>query len=75
MTSENRFSRPALLNEHGAAAYIGLSVAFLRAARCRGLSDRTPSPPYLKLGRAVRYDRADLDAWLDARRVASRVTE
>lgn len=59
-----------LLDEVAAAAHIGMSVAFLRAARCRGtLGNRSPGPPYHQLGRSVRYDRADLDAWLDARRV------
>ncbi len=70
MTPENDSqSRPALLNEHAAAQYLGISVAFLRSARCRGLGNRPP-PPYLKLGRAVRYRRADLDAWLDAQVIA-----
>jgi len=59
-----------LLDEVAAAAHIGMSVAFLRAARCRGrLGNRSPGPPYLQLGRSVRYDRADLEAWLDAQRV------
>lgn len=61
-----------LLNEADAARHIGMSVAFLRAGRCHGLvGNRTPSPTYLKLGRSVRYARADLDAWLAARRRVS----
>jgi hypothetical protein len=63
-------SRRDLLDEVAAADHIGMSVAFLRSARCRGvLGNRTPPPPYLQIGRAVRYDRADLDNWLTARRV------
>jgi hypothetical protein len=59
-----------LLDEKAAAAHIGMSVSFLQAGRLNGtLGNRTPSPPYLHLGRSVRYDRADLDAWLNARRV------
>lgn len=59
-----------LLNEVAAASYIGMSVAFLRMGRSRGvLGNRTPPPPYLKLGRHVRYERSDLDTWLNARRV------
>jgi hypothetical protein len=62
--------RRELLDEKAAAAHIGMSVAFLQAARLRGtLGNRTPPPPYLHLGRSVRYDRADLDDWLTARRV------
>jgi predicted DNA-binding transcriptional regulator AlpA len=59
-----------LLSEAAAAKLIGMSVAFLRMDRCRGtLGNRTPPPPYLKLGRTVRYDRADLDSWLTERRI------
>ncbi len=59
-----------LVDENEAAKMIGMSVAFLRAARYRGiLGNRTPAPPHLRLGRSVRYDRAELAAWLAARRV------
>ncbi|MGD9597626.1 MAG: helix-turn-helix transcriptional regulator [Steroidobacteraceae bacterium] len=69
--------KPELLDEHDAAAYVGMSTAFLRCGRMHGkLGNRTPSPPFLKLGRAVRYDRRDLDAWLAERRfIASGVRE
>lgn len=63
-------SRPELLTEGAAADYIGMSVSFLRMARSRGvLGNRTPPPPHFELGRTIRYNRADLDAWLDGRRV------
>lgn len=53
-----------------AAEHIGMSVAFLRAARSRGvLGNQTPPPPHYLIGRAVRYDIAELDAWIAARRV------
>lgn len=59
-----------LLDEHGAASHISMSVAYLRADRVRGHpGNRTPGPPYIKLGRAIRYDVRDLDAWIDAHRV------
>ncbi len=62
-------TRPSL-PESEAAAYIGMSVPFLRADRCRGhIGNRTPGPAYFKLGRRVRYAIADLDAWLAAHRV------
>lgn len=63
-------NRPRLLDERAAAAYIGMSPAYLRMDRYRGhVGGRTPGPAYLRLGRAIRYDTADLDAWLAARRV------
>ena len=62
--------KPELFDEGPAAEYIGMSIAFMRASRSRGtVGNSTPAPPYLKLGRAVKYSRADLDAWLAARRV------
>jgi hypothetical protein len=61
---------PQLVDEHAAAARIGVSVAFLRADRYRGhVGARTPGPPFYRVGRAVRYDLGDLDAWLASRRV------
>lgn len=69
-TTKETGIRPALIPEGAAAEYIGLSIAFLRAARCRGtLGSRTPGPPHFKIGRAVRYSLCDLDTWLAARRV------
>lgn len=63
---------PHLFDERIAADYIGMSMAFLRCGRSRGtVGNRTPSPPFLKLGRSVRYDRRDLDEWLAARRRTS----
>lgn len=61
---------PTLLPETEAAHYIGMSVAYLRMDRCRGhVGNRTPGPPFLKLGRSVRYDVRDLEKWLAERRV------
>ena len=57
------------IDEKAAGAYIGMSVAFMRKARSSGtVGNRTPAPPHLKIGGAVRYDPDDLDAWLAARR-------
>ena len=58
------------LTEREAAELIGMSVSFLRAARSRGvLGNRTPPPPHLQMGRAIRYSRRALDEWMSARRV------
>lgn len=61
-----------VMNEKEAAIYIGMSVPFLRQSRMDGnRENRTDAPPYLKIGRAVRYLREDLDRWLEFNRVDS----
>jgi predicted DNA-binding transcriptional regulator AlpA len=53
------------LTEIETAAYIGMSRAYLRQARMEGKrGERTPAPPFIKIGRSVRYLREDLDQWL-----------
>ena len=48
-----------------AAEYTGMSVGFLRQARSTGNREgRTPGPPFIKIGRSVRYLITDLDIWL-----------
>ena len=54
------------LNVAEAATYIGLSKSSLDKLRCSG-----GGPLYIKLGRRVVYDVADLDNWLAARKVAN----
>ena len=46
-----------------AAVYVGLSKSSLDKFRCLG-----SGPAYSKVGRAVIYATADLDAWLAAQR-------
>jgi len=53
-----------LLTEREAADYARLSVGFFRAARLNG-----GGPPFLKIGRSVRYRLADLKTWLESCRV------
>jgi len=53
------------LTEIEAAAYINMSRSFLRHARIDGnRENRTPAPKFIKIGRAVRYPRDELDRWL-----------
>jgi len=52
---------PRGLSEHDVAAYVGLSVHFLRAAR----AGRGDGPPYIRIGSSVRYLLEDVNAWLD----------
>ena len=54
------------LSEKEAAQYISMSRSFLRQGRMNGDREgRTPTPPYLKIGRDVRYRIFDLDQWLE----------
>lgn len=58
-----------LLTDPEAAAYLGMSISFLRQGRMEGRrANRSPGPPFIKLGKAIRYDIQDLDAWLSANR-------
>lgn len=59
--------QPRLLSEQDASQYICMSRSFLRQARMDGnRENRTPAPPFIKIGRSVRYLREDLDTWLDS---------
>ncbi len=56
---------PLLLTEREACSYLGVSRSFLAKSRMNGpLRGQTPGPPFIKLGRAVRYSIADLDRWV-----------
>nr|WP_294394340.1 helix-turn-helix domain-containing protein [uncultured Sphingomonas sp.] len=50
------------MNTIDAARYVGLSKPTLERFRLTG-----EGPSYCKLGGAVRYRMADLDAWLESR--------
>ncbi|HEV2614828.1 MAG TPA: DNA-binding protein [Gammaproteobacteria bacterium] len=59
-----------VLNEAETAEYIGMSRSYLRQDRMnRTRENRTPGPSFLKIGRTIRYFKADLDAWLEKYRV------
>ena len=51
-----------LLDDHAAAAMLDVSPGTLSVWRSTGRY----ALPFLKIGRKVRYRRADLDAWLAA---------
>jgi predicted DNA-binding transcriptional regulator AlpA len=52
--------------EKQASNYIELSTSTLRQARCHGEREgKTPVPKHIKIGRAVRYLKEDLDQFLD----------
>ena len=49
------------LSTADAAVYLKVSRKFLETARCQG-----DGPPFIKIGRAVRYRRGDLDEFMRA---------
>jgi hypothetical protein len=54
------------LSTEQAATYVNYSTQFLEIARHKADGS---GPPYIKQSRAVRYRRADLDKWMEGRRV------
>ena len=60
-------SPPALVNETEAARILNLKVTTLRRWRWAG----KPNLPFHKIGAAVRYDPADLSAFIEAARRTS----
>lgn len=58
------------LTEKEAAIYIGMSRSYLRQDRMRDVKpNHIPGPPYVKLGRTIRYMQQDLDQWILEHRV------
>ena len=55
------------LNEYEVAALIGFAVPSLRNWRCLG-----KGPPYVKMGRSVRYRLKDVLEWIESHRVKPR---
>ncbi|MGO4135008.1 MULTISPECIES: helix-turn-helix transcriptional regulator [Rhizobium] len=52
-----------MLRTDDAATYTGVSASTLNKLRLTG-----GGPEYIKLGKSVVYDPADLDAWLSSKR-------
>ena len=59
------FTKPSLLTTEQAADFLGVSPATLVGWRFHA---RYPVP-YIKIGHNVRYDPADLMAWIESRKV------
>lgn len=58
----------AVYTEEEAAVFCNISVSFLRKAREGLMSTRDEpvvAPPYIRIGRSVRYRKSDLIGWLD----------
>lgn len=58
---ESQRDAKEVMDENDAAAFLHLSVSFLRSRRASG-----EEPRFVRLGRLVRYRREDLIAWLSA---------
>ena len=58
------FRKRVLLTTEQAAEFLGKSVSAMTIDSCRCVG-----PAYFKLGRSVRYDLADLEAWLESCRI------
>lgn len=54
------------LDAQSAASYLGLSYKTLACRRSAG-----KGPPFIKLGKAIFYQKDDLDSWLASCRVGS----
>ena len=64
---------PAILTEAQTAEYLGLSRATLRRARMQGNREKhCPTPPFVRMGRAIRYRKVDLDQFLETHLVGHR---
>lgn len=53
---------PAAFDEAEAARYTNFARSTLRHWRLSG-----DGPPFIRVGRVIRYRRRDLDAWLDSK--------
>lgn len=62
---ERTAERAALLTADDVASVLGIPTATLANWRYQGLG-----PRYLRIGRHVRYEAADLKAWLQGQRVS-----
>jgi hypothetical protein len=58
----------ALLKEREAADLLDLSVRTLQSWRLR-----LAGPPFVQVGRAIRYRRRDLIAWIDANTIGAKM--
>ena len=59
--AQSRIELDELTTEVEAADFLKISIRTLQAWRCRGVG-----PAYVRAGRAIRYRRRDLIAWIEA---------
>ena len=62
-----------LVTEREAARILKVSRSFLAQSRMNGtLRNYTPGPPWVRVGRAIRYDLRDLEDWVRENRESPR---
>lgn len=59
-------NRPEFLTRRQAGEYLNVSPGWLA-----NIANSPAAPPHCRFGRAVRYRRADLDAWAEAHLVSA----
>lgn len=64
MTEQDANIDPVWLDTPTASRYLSLSESLLEKYRARG-----EGPPFVRLGRAVRYRREQLDQWMASQEV------
>ena len=66
-TGEGCTVNDVMLDERETARYLNMSVSALQSWR-----RRLQGPPFIRLGRSVRYAKRDLDQHIDGRRVETK---
>ena len=70
VTEPTKLSDKAYLTSREAAAYTGFSEVYFRKGRANTTTGNAiPHPPYIRVGRAIRYQRTKLDIWMNQFRV------
>jgi hypothetical protein len=63
--SDEKKSSSLLLTTEEVAYELRISPVTVKMSRCSGVLLGYPAPPFVKLGRCIRYRRNDLSEWLD----------
>ena len=63
---DERTSSSLLLTTEEVAYELRISPVTVKMSRCSGVLLGYPTPPFIKLGRCIRYRRKDLSEWLDS---------
>jgi hypothetical protein len=66
MTPQSDYDADELLTEGESAEFLKVSTRTLQAWRCNN-----SGPPFARVGRSIRYRRADLRHWLSSRTVSN----
>ncbi len=62
--NDYNFNKPRFCNKE-AADFIGCAPSTLKISRVTGVLLGERSPPFIKLGKKVVYDRETLQSWID----------